>query len=61
MKDKSVAAFYNNSLCFIFCVPDTWKEKNKKNFIADAPVSGRFKEFTVLISFSPDVIIRPII
>jgi len=33
----------------------------KKNFYADVSVSGHFKEFAVLISFSPDVIIRPII
>jgi len=33
----------------------------KKIFYADMSVPGHFKEFAVLISFSPDVIIRPII
>lgn len=53
VRNKSNTVFHNNSPHFIFCVPACVK----RFFTADVSVSGHFKEFAVLISFSPDVMV----
>lgn len=52
VRNKSNTVFHNNSPHSIFCLPACVK----RFFTADVSVSGHFKEFAVLISFSPDVL-----